>query len=206
MHVDPATGEESLGHRIDEPGVPPAIGEWLARWWPLDDREPGTRAEIGTSRDRAWADAVARVGRGLAIAVDYGHTRRPGRRTARCAPTATVARSEVVPDGSRDVTAHVAVDSVAAATGGTVLRQREALARLGVSAERPPLALATVGPSGVRRGARRSTRATDLTAAGGLGDFYWVVSGGVQGWVPHWAPRRVPPRTDPAPAARRGPR
>jgi SAM-dependent MidA family methyltransferase len=180
VHVDPATGEESLGHRIDEPGVPPALGEWLARWWPLDDREPGTRAELGTSRDRAWADAVARVGRGLAITVDYGHTKetRPPYGSLRSYRDGREA--EVVPDGSRDVTAAVAVDAVAAATGGTVLSQREALARLGVSAERPPLALARSAPREYAAALAESTRATDLTAAGGLGDFYWVVSGGVQ--------------------------
>jgi SAM-dependent MidA family methyltransferase len=180
VHVDPATGEESLGHRIDEPGVPPALGEWLAQWWPLDLREPGTRAEVGTSRDRAWADAVGRVGRGLAIAVDYGHTKesRPPYGSMRAYRDGHEA--EVVPDGSRDVTAAVAVDAVAAATSGTVLSQREALERLGISAERPPLPLARSAPREYAAALAESTRASDLTAAGGLGDFYWVVSGGVQ--------------------------
>jgi SAM-dependent MidA family methyltransferase len=184
VHVDPASGEESLGHRVDEPGVPPGIAEWLAAWWPLDEREPGTRAEVGTSRDRAWADAVARLGDGLAIAVDYGHTRadRPpfgslrSYRHGRELPP--------VPDGSRDVTASVAVDAVAAATGGAVLRQREALAELGVSGERPPPALARSAPGEYAAALATATRAVDLTAPGGLGDFYWVVSGGSQGPAP----------------------
>jgi SAM-dependent MidA family methyltransferase len=180
VHVDPATGEESLGHRLDEPGVPPGLAEWLARWWPLDVREPGTRAEVGTSRDKVWADAASRVGRGLAIAVDYGHTRaaRPPYGSLRSYRDGR--EVDVLPDGSRDVTAAVAVDAVAAASGGTVLTQREALALLGVTAERPPLSLAHSAPEEYAAALAASTRATDLTATGGLGDFYWIVSGGSQ--------------------------
>jgi SAM-dependent MidA family methyltransferase len=180
VHVDPATGQESLGHRLDEPGVPAGLREWLARWWPLDVGEPGTRAEVGTSRDRVWADAAARVGRGLAIAVDYGHTRaaRPPYGSMRSYRHGR--EVDVVPDGSRDVTAAVAVDAVAAAAGGTVLSQREALALLGVDAERPPLSLARSAPGEYAAALAATTRATDLTATGGLGDFYWVVSGGSQ--------------------------
>ncbi|HKT03622.1 MAG TPA: SAM-dependent methyltransferase, partial [Rugosimonospora sp.] len=109
---------------------------WLARWWPLT---AGARAEIGAPRDAAWAAAVSTVERGLAVAVDYGHLRedRPllgtltGYRGGRQVPP--------VPDGSCDLTAHVAFDAVAAATpGGTLLRQREALRALGVSGARPP--------------------------------------------------------------------
>jgi SAM-dependent MidA family methyltransferase len=178
VHVDPATGEESLGLRVDEPGVPSSVAEWLATWWPLDAREPGTRAEVGTSRDRAWADAAARVGRGLAVAVDYGHTRadRPPYGSLRSYRAGR--EVEPLPDGARDVTAAVAVDSVAAAAGGTVLRQREALARLGVTAERPSPGLARTDPREYAAALATATRAADLTAAGGLGDFYWVVSGG----------------------------
>ncbi|HET6560647.1 MAG TPA: SAM-dependent methyltransferase [Marmoricola sp.] len=178
VHVDPGTGEESLGHRLDEPGVPAGLGAWLEEWWPLDLREPGTRAEVGTSRDRVWADAAGRVGRGLAIAVDYGHVRagRPPYGSLRSYRDGREA--DVRPDGSRDVTAAVAVDAVAAATGGTVLRQREALALLGVSAERPPLSLARSAPQEYVAALATATRATDLTAPGGLGDFYWVISGG----------------------------
>jgi hypothetical protein len=180
VHVDPTTGEESLGHRIDEPGVPPALAEWLARWWPLDVREPGTRAEVGTSRDRIWADAAARVGRGLAVAVDYGHTRatRPPYGSLRSYRDGR--EVDVLPDGSRDVTAAIAVDAVAAASHGRVISQREALALLGVSAERPPLSLARSAPQEYAAALAATTRAADLTAAGGLGDFYWVVSGGSQ--------------------------
>ncbi|WP_245235800.1 SAM-dependent methyltransferase [Streptomyces durhamensis] len=102
-------GEERLG----EP-VTGAEADWLARWWPLPAEE-GLRAEIGLPRDLAWASVVDRVVRGLAVAVDYAHTLdtrppfgtltgfRAGRETA------------PVPDGSCDITAHVALDACAAA-------------------------------------------------------------------------------------------
>ena len=75
VHVDACTGRESLGHRVDHDAVPTTIGSWLDRWWRLDPAEPGTRAEVGSSRDAAWAGVVRRVSRGLAVAIDYGHTR-----------------------------------------------------------------------------------------------------------------------------------
>ncbi|WEP00256.2 SAM-dependent methyltransferase [Streptomyces sp. FXJ1.172] len=99
--------------RLGEP-VTGAEADWLTRWWPLPAEE-GLRAEIGLPRDLAWASAVDRVVRGLAVAVDYAHTIgtrppfgtltgfREGRETA------------PVPDGSCDITAHVALDACAAA-------------------------------------------------------------------------------------------
>ena len=176
VHVDPATGQESLGSRIGHASVPASLGIWLDRWWPLDAREPGTRAEIGSTRDAAWADVVRRVGRGLAVAVDYGHT-------ADARPAFGSLRSyrdghevDVLPDGSRDVTAHVAVDAVVDRVGGTLLRQRDALRRLGVDGSRPDLGLATSDPGGYVRALSLATEAAELTAAGGLGDFFWLVS------------------------------
>ncbi|MFF3505245.1 SAM-dependent methyltransferase [Streptomyces sp. NPDC003247] len=102
--------------RLGEP-VSGADAEWLARWWPLPDEE-GLRAEIGRPRDTAWASAVSCLARGLAVAVDYAHTVdtrpasgtltgfRDGRETA------------PVPDGSCDITAHVALDACADAGAG----------------------------------------------------------------------------------------
>lgn len=132
--------------RLGEP-LSCAEAEWLARWWPQAP-EAGLRAEIGLPRDTAWASAVATVDRGLAIAVDYAHTRdtrppfgtltgfREGRETA------------PVPDGSCDITAHVALDAcaeaggVAATTahalpGARLLTQRAALRALGITGARP---------------------------------------------------------------------
>jgi SAM-dependent MidA family methyltransferase len=175
VHVDPATGEESLGHRVDLDGVPGSLVEWLDRWWPLT--HPGDRAEIGTTRDRAWADVVSRLTRGLAIAVDYGHLIGDRPRDGSLRSYLAGREVPVLPDGSRDVTAHVAVDAVAAVCDGVVLRQREALATLGITAERPPLPLAGTDPTAYAVALERATRAADLLAPGGLGDFYWVVSG-----------------------------
>ena len=177
VHVDPATGEETLGHRVATPGVPPSLGEWLERWWPLDHGSPGARAEVGTARDRAWADAAGRVSRGLAIAVDYGHTVRDRPRLGSLRSYQDGRAVRVLPDGSRDVTAHVAVDAVAATVGGTVLTQRQALQRLGVDAARPGRALAADDPAAYVEALAGAGAAADLTAVGGLGDFYWVVSG-----------------------------
>src|SRR6266511_1878356 len=103
--VDEA-GEERLG-----PPVEPDDAAWLAAWWP--DAE---RAEVGLPRDAAWASAVSALARGLAVAVDYGHFR-----TARPAfGTLTGFRGgrhvAPVPDGTCDLTAHVAWDAVAAAS------------------------------------------------------------------------------------------
>ncbi|MFD8274326.1 SAM-dependent methyltransferase [Streptomyces flaveolus] len=99
--------------RLGEP-VGGADAEWLARWWPLAGEE-GLRAEIGLPRDRAWASAVCTLERGLAVAADYAHTRdtRPpfgtltGFREGRETPP--------VPDGSCDITSHVALDACATA-------------------------------------------------------------------------------------------
>lgn len=176
VHVDPATGVESMGRAWDHPQVPPSLRTWCERWWPLDPAEPGTRAEVGTTRDAAWADVVRRVSRGLAVAVDYGHTRerRPPFGSLRSYRHGTEA--DLLPDGSRDVTAHVAVDAVAAASGGRLLTQATALRALGVSGARPELARASSDPVGYLGDLASATEAAELTAAGGLGDFVWVVT------------------------------
>ena len=170
--------------RLGEP-IAGAEAEWLARWWPQAPEE-GLRAEIGLPRDTAWASAVAGVDRGLAIAVDYAHTAdtrppfgtltgfREGRETA------------PVPNGSCDITAHVALDACAeagarAATtsgalpGARLLTQRAALRALGVTGARPPLTLASTDPTAYVRALASAGEAAELTAPGGLGDFGWLV-------------------------------
>ncbi|MFI1168409.1 SAM-dependent methyltransferase [Streptomyces sp. NPDC020801] len=153
-----------------------AEAKWLARWWPLP-AEQGLRAEIGLTRDAAWAEAVSRVERGLAVAVDYAHTAgarppfgtltgfREGRETA------------PVPDGSCDITAHVALDACAAYVppGARLLTQRDALRALGVTGARPSLTLASTSPAEYVRALARAGEAAELTAAGGLGDFGWLL-------------------------------
>ncbi len=170
--VDPVTGAESLGTQVDA-----ADAFWLARWWPLDGAPAGTRAEIGWPRDLAWVDAVGAVERGGALAVDYGHLR-----TGRPAfGTLTGYRDgrEVspVPDGRGDVTAHVAVDAVAAAVGlpYTLCRQREALRALGVDGARPPLTLASSEPGRYVRALSEASAAAELTDPAGLGSHWWLL-------------------------------
>jgi len=142
---------------------------WLEEWWPL--QEPGDRAEIGLSRDQAWADIVGRlVEGGVAVAIDYGHVRagRPlygtvtGFRAGReCDP---------VLDGSCDVTAHVALDSL----GGSLVLQRDALRALGVSAARPSLELAQTDPLRYVAELSSAGEASELLDPSGLGGFGWV--------------------------------
>jgi SAM-dependent MidA family methyltransferase len=167
VHVD-SDGSESLGKALGG-----SLESWCDRWWPLGPA--GTRAEVGLTRDRAWADVVRRVGRGIAIAADYGHT-------ADTRPPFGSLRSylhgrevDLRLDGSRDVTAGVGVDAVAASVGGVVLSQRDALTSLGVTAARPALDLATSDPAGYLARLSRSGEAAELTAPDGLGGFWWVV-------------------------------
>ncbi|MEU6159716.1 SAM-dependent methyltransferase [Streptomyces sp. NPDC047130] len=154
----------------------PVAGEeaaWLERWWPLPPEE-GLRAEIGLPRDRAWAGAVASLDRGLAVAVDYAHT--AGARPPFGTLTGFLEGREVapVPDGSRDLTAHVALDACLL-PGGRLLPQREALRALGVTGARPPLATASTDPAGYVRALASASEAAELTAPGGLGDFTWLL-------------------------------
>ncbi|WP_055467836.1 SAM-dependent methyltransferase [Streptomyces ardesiacus] len=185
--------------RLGEP-VAGAEAEWLARWWPLTGEE-GLRAEVGLPRDEAWASAVATLEGGVAVAADYAHTA-----TAR-PPFGTLTgfrdgrETEPVPDGSCDLTAHVALDACAAAPTAcataapagaatalaarcapehtppdALLRpQREALRALGVTGARPPLALASTDPARYVRALADASQAAELTAPGGLGDFVWLL-------------------------------
>ncbi|MFJ9342397.1 SAM-dependent methyltransferase [Streptomyces sp. NPDC101733] len=169
-------GTESPGGPLDA-----ADRAWLERWWPGAGEE-GRRSEIGRTRDEAWAAAVATLERGLAVAVDYAHTRaaRPPYGTL----TGFRGGREVapVPDGDRDVTAHVALDACAG-PGARLLTQREALTALGVSGTRPPPALASTDPVGYVRALSAAGEAAELTARGGLGDFGWLVQPvGIPAW------------------------
>lgn len=168
-------GEERPGGVVAGPDA-----AWLERWWPLG--EEGGRAEVGIPRDEAWAGAVASLRRGLAVAVDYGHER--GSRPPFGTLTGFRDGREVrpVPDGSCDITAHVALDACAAAASaaarvdGTVLTtQRVALRALGVFGGRPPLALAGTDPAGYVRALGAAGEAAELTATGGLGSFTWLL-------------------------------
>ena len=141
LHVDPR-------QRAGDPGREPAR--------PL--RRPGARG-VGrraggrsTSRASGWRSAAPATVPSPASSNGSTHGLRAGRRlrprpldapVPRFAPrpTGKVDRCRSLPDGSRDVTADVATDAVAAAVGGTVLRQRDALLALGLGgrSDVPPL-------------------------------------------------------------------
>src|SRR4051794_10763655 len=163
--VEPVDGTEQIGGRASNEDA-----RWVKKWWPT--KSPGDRVEVGRTRDAAWQSTVSRIQRGAAIAIDYGHTideRASGafalgtmtgyRRGRQVAPT---------PDGSCDITAHVAMDACAAAgvqSGATetaLLRQREALERLDLDSTRPDRALAAVEPAGYVASLSRASEAAEL--------------------------------------------
>ncbi|MFE9743908.1 SAM-dependent methyltransferase [Saccharothrix saharensis] len=175
----------------------PCAHPWLDRWWPVGE---GEQAEIGEPRDVAWADAVSRVARGAALAVDYGHLR-ADRVAGRYAAGTFAAyrggrRVEPVFDGTCDLTAHVALDACAEAAGGewVLVSQRDALAALGLSGELPGMGGGLPGMGGGLPGmggglpgmgggsawlaaAQRASRVAELRAEGGLGSFGWLLHG-----------------------------
>lgn len=174
MLVDPATGAEIPGPRPSEDDL-----AWMKRWWPLTD--PGDRAEIGRPRCRAWASVISRLRSGLAVAVDYGHEL-PGR-----PPYGTLTGYRdghvvpPIPDGSCDVTAHVAMDACASAgtdAGAThtlMTTQRAALQALGLAATRPPLDLARSDPRAYLTALSAAGETAELLDPSGLGGFTWLL-------------------------------
>jgi len=164
--VDPGTGAETLGGPLSDANL-----QWCQTFWPSSvdyHLDSPTRVEVGRARDHAWLALLDRAGGGPAIAVDYGHTAadRPP------AGTLTAYRSgrevDLVPDGSCDLTAHVAVDSLRQ-TGR--LRQRDALDDVPA----PDHGLARRDPAEYLARVARRSEAAMLRRPGGFGDFWWVV-------------------------------
>ena len=176
VEVDTATGEERLAG-------PPAAEDaaWLAQWWPLTEDEDRIRADVGLPRDVAWASAIKALRSGIAVAVDYGHERdtRPAADTVCGYRQGRVVLA--VPDGSCDLTAHVAIDACAAAgeaagaTSTLRTRQRTALRALGVRGGRPPIELASSDPREYLRGLQGAGQQAELIDGTGLGRFYWLL-------------------------------
>lgn len=202
--VEPATGAERLGAELDGPAR-----DWCRRWWPLEGALPGTRAEVGSTRDDVWAELVRRMGTatrgGLLLAVDYAHDRQDRPAAGSLAGFREGRAVAPRPDGSCDVTAHIALDAVAAAgeaAGARTLQlttQREALRALGLGGPAIPGATTfpagpagpggRAGPAGtafpaVRTGGsgaellaqlQRRSQVAELLDPGGLGGFGWLL-------------------------------
>jgi SAM-dependent MidA family methyltransferase len=174
-------GREHLGPTLADDGGCAALGvdgararAWLEAWWPV--RLPGERAEVGHARDDAWLSLLRRVRSGTALAIDYGHTRHE--RTAGGFSRATMAgylagrRVTPRPDGSVNLTAHVAFDTLA--HGERAVDQRDALLALGVNAAVPPRSLASTDPAAYADALVHASDVAELLDPTGLGAFLWL--------------------------------
>jgi SAM-dependent MidA family methyltransferase len=119
--VDPVTGVEEIGPPLSDPACarfvaePDACAEWLAAWWP--PTRPLARREIGLTRDRMWLRLRRILQSGIAVAIDYGHHYEDRRRGVWDGGTlkgfAAGRPRSPQPDGSCNITAHVALDACA---------------------------------------------------------------------------------------------
>lgn len=159
-------GAERVGAAAD-----PLDVAWCAAQWPGWER-PGTRLEVGRPRDAVYAALRTMVASGALITVDYGHLRdaRPTGGTLRGYRDGVECRP--VPDGSTDITAHVAMDTLGAPQ---LLRQRDLFDQLGLRP--PPVAHALAGtdPPAYLHALSERGAYSALTTKGGLGDFWWTL-------------------------------
>jgi SAM-dependent MidA family methyltransferase len=178
-----ADGTESAGPAIDDDTAWAALGLdaaaariWLARWWPV--AEPGDRAEVGRTRDLHWQVAVRRLVAGTALAVDYGHTAADRPRRGTLTAYADGRRLRPVPDGTANLTAHVALDALLESCtrlGRTTLRtQRDSLIELGVDSSLPDAASASAEPVAYAEALRDAADASELLDPACLGGFAWL--------------------------------
>ncbi len=174
--VDSATGTEMLGAPVDGRDA-----DWLDAWWPLDRGEPGRRAEIGWPRDDAWAQVIASIRSGVLLVADYFHVRKDRPPFGTLAGYRDGQLVQPVPDGSCDVTSHVALDACAAAgqraeVDDTLLTtQRPALRALGLSAQLPVRDLAHQDPPTYAAELQRASAIAELLDVGGLGGLGWLI-------------------------------
>jgi SAM-dependent MidA family methyltransferase len=163
--VDRDTGTESWG-----PPVAGAELAWADRHW--STTTAGDRVEVGTTRDAAWANLLTRIRSGLAVAVDYGHTGgdRPARGTLAAYREGVLV--DPVPDGTCDLTAHVAMDSL---DHDELIDQRTALRGLGLDGRVPSHELSVQDPLGYLRALESASAVSALTEPGGFGGFLWAV-------------------------------
>jgi len=164
--VDPQTGACVRGGRLRGDEL-----RWCERFWPSS--RPGDRVEVGLARDLAWTGLLDRMESGAALAVDYGHRVGDRPRDGTFAAYRSGVRVRPTPDGSCDLTAHVAVDSLRHIE---ILTQRDALRQVGVTGRTPEHGRSRVDPPGYLRDLARASAEATLVAPGGFGDFLWVVA------------------------------
>lgn len=161
-----ADGEESPG-----PVAGADDADWIDAWWP-----DGDRVEVGRTRDRAWSAACSHLASGpggAALMIDYGHRR--GDRPAGGTLTGYRHGQQVVPTltGRVNLTAHVAVDAVAAA-GEAAGASTVELVRQRVAAERRIETPAGQDTDPLAALVRRSELHA-ITAPTVFGDFWWLL-------------------------------
>ena len=180
-HVEPLAGRSSANGnpapntRTESLG-PPLSGldlEWCQRFWPSAigrNARTGDRVEVGRQRDEAWSALLDRLPLGsVAVAVDYGHTATDRPREGTLVAYREGRLVDPVPDGSCDLTAHVAVDSLRQTR---LLRQREAVDQTAP----PDHGLASRDPAAYLEALADHSAAAALRRRGGFGDFWWVVA------------------------------
>lgn len=164
---------DERGNERPGPALELADLVWCERWWPTT---PPGRVEIGRTRDEAWAELVRTATGSVLIAIDYHHTacsRPPDgtltgyRRGRRCTP---------IPDGTVDITAHVALDSVAragidAGAYESLLRdQRNVLRAFNITVDLP-----APGELSYPQRLAAASRVARLLDPCGLGGFGWLL-------------------------------
>jgi SAM-dependent MidA family methyltransferase len=176
LMVDPRTGAEAPADLVQGADL-----DWLDRWWPAG--EVGDRAEIGRPRDLAWAATIGSLSRGIAVAVDYHHRRSDRPRQGSLAGYRDGTRVDPVPDGTCDITSHVALDACAAAGQAvgaewtTLTDQRAIVTALLGAPPLPAYDLAVHEPATYLAALSRASQLADLSRRDGLGDFGWLVQG-----------------------------
>lgn len=157
-------GTERAGAPVDGADL-----DWLTTWIP----DHVGRAEIGRPRDTAYADLVSRLVDGVVLAIDYGHTRDTWPTDGTLTGYRQGAQVTPVPDGSCDLTAHVAVDSLGAEN---VFTQREMIHDLVGRPRMPAHDLSATDPTAYLHQLTRANALATMTASAGLGGFWWAMT------------------------------
>lgn len=143
---------------------------WVEQWWPNADR-----AEVGLTRDRAWAHLVAAVRPvgGSALLVDYGH--RSGQRPEAGSLIGFQRGRRVcaIPQPDRNLSASVAIDAVRAAGEAAGARTRLCRPQAEVVAELWPATDPTDPTDPLAELVERSHR-TAMTSPRGWGAHWWL--------------------------------